>query len=480
MQPKLRGLAALLGSAGLLTLVIPQQAGARSDAGFIDGSGAARGTAVRFAPHTGGLTYAIATGDSLASYQGTEGRAQAQALDLGIFGLILTTVSACGHEPPLKPDQVPGAVQANSNHGAPGATHSFAGGGGEIGAVGTETVAAHPDSSSADASAATLDIPGVLSVGAAVSHAQTRLVPGVRREAHADASIASVSLAGGAIELLGLHWDVTQHTGDKPVHEGGFHIDQIRTGGQGLPTGVLDGVPSPADQAVQSLDQANQLLEHFGMHLSPPATRTLQDGTVEVGPLRISMGGSTQLSQSLGAALAAAQPARDAIVSMLKGDPQNCNDPRVGLGPLANAGLLVADIAYGGLTGTGGLDVELGGVHASTEGIAYRNPFSDFLPLPPVSGTTITDTTAGEPGTPAVPQSAPPPAPPPATTVITPTTVGRSFTACVTTSPFGHPGCSGRDLARAAAAIGLGIAVLLFAADGLLLLRRRRLAGVPS
>jgi hypothetical protein len=479
LQPKLRGLAALLGSAGLLTLVIPQQAGARSDAGFINGSGAARATTVRFAPHTGGLTYAIATGDSLASYQGTEGRAQAQALDLGIFGLILTTAAACGHEPPFKQDQLPSAVQANSSHGAPAATHSFAGG--EIGAVGTETVAAHPDSSSADASAATLDIPGVLSVGAAVSHAQTRLLPGVRREAHAEASIASVSLAGGAIELLGLHWDVTQHTGDKPIHEGGFHIDQIRTGGQGAPAGVLDGVPSPADQAVQSLDQANQLLEHVGMHLTPPVTRTLPDGTVEVGPLRISLGGSTQLSQQLGAALADAQPARDAIVQMLKGDPQNCNDPRVGLGPLANAGLLVADIAYGGLTGTGGLDIELGGAHAATEGIAYRNPFSDFLPPPPLSGTTVTDTTAGEPGTPPVPASAPPPpAPAPATAVISPATVGRSFTACVTTSPFGHPGCSGRDLARIAAAIGLGIAVLLFAADGALLLRRRRLAGVPS
>jgi hypothetical protein len=243
---------------------------------------------------------------------------------------------------------------------------------------------------------------------------------------------------------------------------------------------VLDGIPSPADQAVSSLDRANQLLERFGMHLSPPVTRTLQDGTVEVGPLRISMGGSTQLSQQFGAALAAAQPARDAIVSMLKGDPQNCNDPRVGLGPLANAGLLVADITYGGLTGTGGLDIDLGGAHAATEGIAYRNPFSDFLPPPPLSGSTITDTTAGEPGTPAVPESAPPPAaPPPPTTVISPATVGRSFTACVTTSPWGHPGCSGRDLARIAAAAGLGSAVLLFLADGLLLWRRR-VARVPS
>ena len=63
--------------------------------------------------------------------------------------------------------------------------------------------------------------------------------------------------------------------------------------------------------------------------------------------------------------------------------------------------------------------------------------------------------------------------------VFAPNRATRPFTP-VTTSPFGHPGCSGRDLARAAAAIGLGIAVLLFAADGLLLLRRRRLAGVPS
>jgi hypothetical protein len=480
LQHRLRGLAALLGSAGLLTLVIPQQAGARTDTGFIDGSGAARGTTVRFAPHTGGLTYAIATGDSLASYQGTEGRAQAQALDLGIFGLILTTVSACGHEPPLKPDQVPGPVQANSSHGAPAATHSFAGGGGDLGAIGTETVAAHPDSSAADASAATLDIPGVLDVGAAVSHAETRLVPGVRREAHAEASIASVSLAGGAVQLLGLHWDVTQHTGDKPLHQGTFHIDQIRTGGQ-LPAGLLDGVPSPADQALQSLDQANQLLEHFGMHLTPPATRTLQDGTVEVGPLRISMGGSTQLSQPLGSALADAQPARDAILSMLKGDPQNCNDPRVGLGPPANAALLIADIAYGGLTGTGGLDIELGGVHAATEGIAYRNPFSDFLPPPPLpGGSTITDTTPGEPGTPEVPATVAPPAAPPATAVIAPANAGHSFTSCITTSPFGHPGCSGRDLARIAAGIGLGVALVLFVADSLLLFRRRRLARVPS
>jgi hypothetical protein len=479
LQPKLRTLAALLGSAGLLTLVIPQAAGARTGTGFIDGSGAARGTTIRLAPHTGGLTYAVAIGDSLASYQGSEGRAQAQALDLGIFGLILTTVSACGQQPPLKPEQVPGPAQANSSHGPSTTTHSFAGG--DLAAGGTETAAAQPNGSSADASGATLDLPGVLTVGAAVSHAQTRLVPGVRREAHADASIASVSLAGGAVQLLGLHWDVTQHTGDTPVHDGGFHVDQIRLGGQSLPSGLLGGAPGPVEQVAQSLDQVNQALAPFGMHLTQPAVRTLQDGTVDVGPLRISMGGTTQLSAPLGSGLASAQPARDALATMLKSDPQNCQDPRSGLAPLANAGLLLADITYGGLTGTGGLDVELGGVHATTEGVAYRNPFGDFVALPPLGGTTITDTTPGEPASPAAPPPAAAPAPAQAaTTVITPATAGRSFTSCITPGSLGRSGCSARDLARVAAGTGLAVSLLLFATDSMLLYRRRRILRAGS
>ncbi|HEY2703017.1 MAG TPA: hypothetical protein VGL20_04940 [Candidatus Dormibacteraeota bacterium] len=477
MQPTLRGLAAFLGAAGLLTLVIPQPAGARTDTGFVNGSGAARGTALRLAPHTGGLTYAVTTGDSLASYQGTEGRAQAQALDLGIFGLLLTTVSACGQQPLLKPDQVPGPVQANSSHGPASSTHSFAGG--DVAAGGTETAAARPNGSTADASSATLDLPGVLSVGAAVSHAETRLVPGLRREAHADASIASVSLAGGAVQLLGLHWDVTQRTGDTPLHDGGFHVDEIRIGGQSLPAGLLGGAPGPAEQVVQSLDGANRALAPFGLHLTPPAVRTLGDGTVDVGPLRISLGGTTQLSEPLGAALAAAQPARDQVVATFKGDPQNCQDPRSGLGPLAGAGLLVGDIAYGGLTGTGGVDVDLGGVHATTEGIAYRNPFGDFLPLSPFGGTTVTDTTPPAVLTPVAPPALPPGPAAAGTTLITPATAGRSFTACVTPGSFGRSGCSTHDLARAAAVAGLGVAVLLFAGDALLLFRRRR-GGVGS
>ena len=68
---------------------------------------------------------------------------------------------------------------------------------------------------------------------------------------------------------------------------------------------------------------------------------------------------------------------------MVKGDdPENCQDPRTGIGPLANAGILLADISLAGFTGTGGIDIELGGVRAMTEGVAYDNPFGNRKPLP--------------------------------------------------------------------------------------------------
>ncbi len=44
----------------------------------------------------------------------------------------------------------------------------------------------------------------------------------------------------------------------------------------------------------------------------------------------------------------------------------------------------------------------------------------------------------------------------------------------------GRRGCSGRDLARLAGAVGLGIALILFVGDAVLLYRRRRIAEVAS
>jgi hypothetical protein len=477
----LRALAALLGVAGLVTVLVPLPTGARiqPQAPFVDGSGTARATALGLAPRTGGLSYAVTTGETLASYQGTEGRAEAQALDLGVLGLLLTTVSACGQPPLLKPDQVPGPVQANSSHGPATVSRSLAGG--DLVAGGVQTATAHSGSSAADAAAAVLALPGVLSVAGATSHADTRLVPGRLREAHAEASVASVDLAGGLVQLRGLHWDVTQHTGTAPARAGSFHVDEVLVGGgaaPAAPAGPLGGLAAPLPPTPASLDQANTVLAPLGIHLAAPQVRTAPDGTVEVDPLRISLGGATQLSKPLGAALAAAQPGRDALAGLLKGDPQNCADPRSSLGPLAGAGMLLADIAGGGLTGTGGADVLLGGVHATTEGIAYGSPFGD-LGVPPALPAAAGAPPGSAPPPPGGGSLPPPPAAAPAAPAATvPPVGGRTVSACVGGTPA-HPGGCVPDAARAAAAGGLAVAVLLFAADAALMRRRPRRARAP-
>ena len=124
---------------------------------------------------------------------------------------------------------------------------------------------------------------------------------------------------------------------------------------------------------------------------------------------------------------------------------------------------------------TGGLDIDVGGAHAVTEGIAYRNPFGDIPPFTPALGGTITDISPAQTQTIAPPPPAPP-ATTPGTTVMTPATAGRSFSSCLSSHAFGGPAC-GRDLARVAAGVGLAVALLLFVADAVLVLRRR---GAPA
>src|SRR5256885_8699133 len=111
-----RAAAGLLSAAGILGLVAPAEAGGPA---FVEGSGTARAQTARFAPHTGGLTYALTEGVALASYEGTVGRAQAQTLDLGLYGLVLTTVAPCGGKPPLRPEQPPQPPPAQPSGSGP-------------------------------------------------------------------------------------------------------------------------------------------------------------------------------------------------------------------------------------------------------------------------------------------------------------------------------------------------------------------------
>lgn len=475
----LRGVAVLLGAAGVVALVVPVDAEMPNGDAFVEGSGVARATGLRLSPHTGGLNYSITMGDSLASYQGTEGRAQAQAVDLGIFGIAATTVAPCGQEPPFRHDQLPGPVQANSSHGPGSASHRY--GGDSPAGGGTDSAQAERGSSSADSAGGTVAMAAALRADGVISHAETRLVPGRRREARAEVSISSLGLAGGAVQLLGLHWDVTQHTGDVPVASGSFRVNRVFVHGVPLDP-VVEGTSGPVEQGMASLDQVNHVLEPMGMHLAPPAVRNAPEGAVEVTPLRLTMGGPTRMSQPMGGVVGSLQPQRDAVAGAFRGEPDSCRDPRTSFAPAVGATLLVADVVVGGMAGTGGLIVDIGGVHASTEGTWYRNPFDVNAvepPLPAVAAlppiTVVergpgTDRTGSVPAPVSAPGAAAASAPP-STTVITPAAAAPSYALCAST--FADQGC-GRDVARIAAGSGLGAAILLVVGDRLVTWRRRR------
>jgi hypothetical protein len=369
-----RVLAACFGIAGLTQLATSTPAAGDDPQEFIEGSGTARAQLARIAPRTGGLTYAVSSGVALAGYEGTVAKAQAQAIDLGLFGLLATTVGPCGGEPFLKPDQLPKPVRAHSVNGPPEARHAYLGQTGN--GLGDEAAWAGPGTESrAESNAGVVEIPGVIRVTGGTTTAASRLVAGTAREATAGVSLGSVSLAGGAVELRDLRWEVTQHTGEAPVADGSFHLGQVLVAGQPVP-----GAPD----LVSSVAQLNEVLGTAGLTLEPPAVVKSEDGQVEVTPLVFKAGGKTALSEPVGELLAGAQPLREAIGKAVEGDdPNDCSDPRsAGIGPLANAGMLLADITLAGVTATGGVDIELGGVKAMTEGVAYDSPFGQGRPLP--------------------------------------------------------------------------------------------------
>ena len=477
----LRIAAACFGLVGLVQLAASTPAAGEDPQEFVEGSGTARGQLARFAPRTGGLTYGVSSGIALAGYEGTVAKSQAQTIDLGLFGLILTAVGPCGGDPFLQPDQLPKPVRAHSVNGPPESRHTYLGPNGN--GLGDEAAWAGPETEArAESNATVVEVPGVLRVSGGTSTAASRLVTGKARQATAAVSLGSVSLGGGAVELRDLRWDVTQHSGEAAQADGSFHIGQVLVAGQPVPAG--------SDPAA-ALAGLNEILGRLGLTLDPPAVVKNDKGEVQVTPLRFKVGGKTELSEPLGELLAGTQPLREAVGEMVKGDdPENCQDPRAGIGPLANAGILLADISLAGFTGTGGIDIELGGVRAMTEGVAYDNPFGNRAPLPapvvrpapaPLPKAPVEEydeeflagATRPVPRieTPAVTAPAPVVAARPETPLAASPVTERRTESCSSTHALHKRSCSdGAGMAVGLAS--LGVAVALFGGDALLARRR--------
>ncbi len=421
---------------------------------FIPGSATAQAQTIQLAPTTAGLNYAITQGVAIAGYAGQQGRAQAQTLDLGIIGSTVASKGCDGSNPPVSRDQLPQPLVAESSGEREAKDHSY---GGQLppAAFGNEHVeATGTPSGAARTTGMTLGAPGVLTIDGGTAEATGRLVKDKAREAQATTHIGTLSLAGGVVQLHDLTWTASQRTGEGAAHDGGFTIGSATVGGVPVPGGTQTVV-----------DAANTALAPLGLALHLPKVTKTSEGTVQVSPLVVGMKDNQVGQQTLGAALGAAQPVRQALFDAFTG--MSCKTATL---------FLLGDIATGPLTGAGSLEVRVGGVSAASEGIAYANPFGSGFGVPPVLGGTTPPPSGTAALPPAAPAGAPTTAADSAPAVAdaggpAPAIATRALSSTCSSTTTG--GCHG-DAAVAVGLAGLAVVGAIAAADAVLGRRKRR------
>ncbi|MEW6472258.1 MAG: hypothetical protein AB1679_08305 [Actinomycetota bacterium] len=465
------GCAVLLGAAA---------APAPAQTAFVNGSGDAVANLGRVVARASGLPLATTFGGARAHYQGISARGEAAALDLGVLGVLLTTPMGCGRAL-LTPDQLPKRTVADSNAGEVSASKDVAGGG-PVG-VGREAASARPGARGEGSfTSAALEVGELLASGEGRSSSAAELVVGQERRASASVSLSNVDIAGGLVSLRGLRWATEQRTGAGGVVLGAggtFGVDTVVVAGVPLPTAT------PLELAA-AFGAANKVIAPFGLRLEPPqVTKSTGDREVRVTPLKLVLGDGTAAKPLLGPLMSGLQPAREVLLKAMKGfGSDGCNAG--GAGGLA---FTFVDVVAAAMQGSGGIDLEIGGVLATTEGIDYGDPLGLIAPglptlpvvpapivrpRPTAPSVTVEEPVGAWPGgvgpgaapAPVAPSTSPGeaaapagPAPAPESVAVVPAT-----RRCESTSRGRVSGCS-RGAPLPASAAALAAALLLFGGD---------------
>jgi hypothetical protein len=202
-------------------------------------------------------------------------------------------------------------------------------------------------------------VPGVVELSGARAVSRSGVAGRATREGLGTVTIGRLALGGGVVVLEGLRWEVHQRTGKLDDAGGSFSVKGITIGGTNL-------APPTVGQLAAALQQVNDALKPIGLRLDAP-TAHVDGGVASVGPLGIHVQAS-EPGRAVGAPLVGAiQPVRDPITSgIIKASPE------------AGGLVTIGDITIGALTGKGGLDLQLGGGSAYTEGERFASPFGSF------------------------------------------------------------------------------------------------------
>ncbi|HEY1653428.1 MAG TPA: choice-of-anchor P family protein [Acidimicrobiales bacterium] len=449
-----------------------------ADTAFVPGNATAQAQAIAVAPTTGGLNYTVSLGISLSDYQDMEAQSLSQTIDLGAIGTALETATACGPAD-LPAKDVPPSIQAESTNGSQNLTDTITPAQSPIG-VGTESanVTTQPMATS---NTAVADIPvpgGLLTISGLSSTSHTSIDNNATRTATATSSIASISIANGAVQLGGLQWTATQQSGATTTSTGTFSIGSLTVAGVKIDLSKYTSTANFSPQTLLGI--INTALSPVGLNIQWPAQSTLPDGTVQISPLTVGIDNNTLGQEIVGANLSSIQTVRTALVNALLATSCQLAEP-----------ILIGDIGIGVLAGGGNLNLQLGGASAETNDLAEASPFgaagAPSLPgTAPVTASTGTTGNTGLGGASLTGSSGAGLGT--AGTAATPGTSGSGkgakeslgpiskSSACVSLGPSGG-GCNGGNAAVPIGLAALALVVALFVWDYLRQRRRDRLTG---
>ncbi|HVM53442.1 MAG TPA: hypothetical protein VM262_09620 [Acidimicrobiales bacterium] len=310
---------------------------------FAAGSGRAAAKLVKVGPARGALTLAPQFGLALADFLNTRGRGDVRTAD---FAALEDSVP-----PEIRAALPTVKVESTDDDAETGETVTVGTppevplklGGAEL----------HADAGPAPYGASSftagaLDL-GVGTMSGARAESRTGVVDGRVREAVARVVIPRLELADGAVVLENLTWLAVQRTGGEQVEQATFSVGAATVAGQSL------AAPSGGDLPLEDVAAAvAPVLAPLGIELTFPVAR-IDKGAVALSPLRLRLRAS-DAAPALVPITEGVQPVREPLVDAI----------REGSDGQVDAGLLLADIGLGVVTGGSTLDIELGGVIAVT------------------------------------------------------------------------------------------------------------------
>lgn len=369
-------------AATVATVVLPSFAGAEEE--FVNGSGRAKAAIVRVGPSAGQLSLAPSAGVSLADHLGVLGRGESLVVDYAALdGSVQDSIPKATQGnvdpkrknlPPLRvectvdrcdgykrQESLPGIVQEGEAKAKPAGA------------------SVEPDGASVSTLRA-VEVPGVLKV----SEGRASTFSGIFRvkvdgqdkqvrRAGGAVDIGAVDVLGGTVVLKGLHWEAMQETDENddttPAVSGKFVVGQAVVGDpldRSKPPTTFDG-PLTGDHLKQVLDQVNGGFDKMGpadpgIRLVAPTLANVA-GAARLTPLTIQILDSDLGKTVVGPVAEGLQPVRDQVTKQFL---DNCT--KTPLGSNCGLPLLVADVGVGVISGSGRLDIDLGGVLSVTEG----------------------------------------------------------------------------------------------------------------